>query len=132
MSHETDPKQDRIETSTRQVFDASVEQLDGATRSRLAQARALAVEAAEGRRSTMPAFGRLQIAGIGIAAALAVAIVWLPQQAPESSSGELAALEDIDILLDEGEIELFEDLEFFAWLEAQGETGLAGESDGNG
>jgi hypothetical protein len=123
----------RFEENTKRAFDAGVGRLDGATRSRLAQARAAAIDAAgqpEGRRWLR--LDGVRVAALGVAAMLAVAVVWLPQQAPEPAV-ELTAFDDLDILLDEEELDLFEELEFYAWLDAQaGAAEVAVDADGSG
>jgi len=65
-------------------------------------------------------------------AALAIAVVWLPGRTP-APAVELTAFDDLDILLDEEDLDLFEELEFYAWLEAQAaleET--TADADGSG
>jgi hypothetical protein len=78
----------------------------------------------------MPA--RLAPLGAVAAAVLAVAIFWQGPAAPVAPVGT-AALSDLDILLEGAELELFEDLEFYAWLLEQPELlEQAAEQDDNG
>jgi hypothetical protein len=130
-----DNQKDALETSTRQVFEASVEGLDGATRSRLSRARAAAVEAAEGARHGARfgfRFGGLKFAGAAAAVALAIVIAWQPSLVG-TNDAQQSAFDDLDILLDEEELDLFEELEFYAWLEEQPELeGLPEDPDGTG
>ncbi len=116
---ETSPPDDRLGRKAAEVFAGSVERLDGATRSRLAQARAAAVEALAPRPSQrwLPTGGP-RIAALGLAAGLAVAIVWMPERASVPTES-LTAFDDLDLLLEEEELELFEELEFYAWLDAE-------------
>lgn len=132
MSTEDRNREREIAERARELFDDSVRALDGHTRSRLAQARANAVEAAGSRRfGAWQAPSRLVPLGAVAAAALAVAVIW---QNPESSLGtaEPTVLGDLDILL-EGEFDLFEELEFYAWLLEQPELSDGDEpADGSG
>lgn len=89
-------------------LDASTEQLDGATRSRLTQARHRALESRRQQRWLWPAVGG------AVAASLVVVMVWRGQPVAEQES--LAAL-DFE-LLNEGEsFELMQEVEFLQWLE---------------
>jgi hypothetical protein len=69
----------------------------------------------------------------GVAAAvLAVAVFWGNPQAPVDPVAS-AALTDLDILLEGEELDLLEELEFYAWLLAQPELlEPAIEQDDNG
>jgi hypothetical protein len=112
-----------LEQRAKQLFDASVENLDGPTRAKLAQARNRALE-----RARRPSFtdGLLLpprwAAGLSAAAltAVAVLVVWQNGGAPDRPV-EAAALNDLELLLAEDEFEMLEELEFYAWLEEQGE-----------
>jgi hypothetical protein len=64
------------------------------------------------------------------AAALAVALIWQSPGAPPVSI-ETAALSDLDILLDGEDLDLLEDLDFYAWLLEQPEL-LEGDETGDG
>jgi len=121
MSRKIDESEAAFETRTRRAFTDSVERLDGATRSKLAQARARAVEA-QTRRDVFawPSMARLMPAGALAAALLAAVVVWQLSPPPRSEPA-LAALSDLDILLGDEELELFEDLEFYTWLQEQPE-----------
>jgi hypothetical protein len=112
-----------LEQRAKQLFDASVENLDGPTRAKLAQVRNSALE-----RTQRPSLtdGLLLpprwVAGLSAAAltAVAVLVVWQNGAAPDGPV-EVAAFNDLDLLLAEDELEMLEELEFYAWLEEQGE-----------
>jgi hypothetical protein len=112
-----------LEQRAKQLFDASVENLDGPTRAKLAQARNRALERAQ--RPGL-ADGLLLpprwVAALSAAAltAVAVLVVWQNGGAPDRPV-EIAALNDLELLLAEDELEMLEELEFYAWLEEQGE-----------
>ncbi len=94
--------------------------LDGATLSKLNQARQAAL--AELERPGWLALPGWLPAGGAVAAAMMVALLvrqgLVPAEVPDR-----AAAEDIEILLSGEELDLYEDLEFYAWLEMQPEVG---------
>jgi len=97
-------------------LDESTQSLDAATLSRLNQARHAALAArSRGRRAWW-----LPAAGLAASCALVLAVVaWYP---PAHRAGPAApahpAVADADIAADDG-IEFYQDLEFYAWLDAQ-------------
>jgi hypothetical protein len=113
-----------LEQRAKQLFDASVENLDGRTRARLAQARNRALERATGSHRAARAFGaRNWLATAGVLAAVALVAVLVAQRTVVEDPGvEMAALDDLELLLGEDELEMLEELEFYAWLEEQEEV----------
>jgi hypothetical protein len=111
-----------LEQRAKQLFDASVENLDGPTRAKLAQARNRALEGAERPGLAMLLMPPRWIAAVGTAALAAIVVltVWQGGGAPDRSV-ETAALSDLELLLAEDEFEMLEELEFYAWLEEQGD-----------
>ena len=97
------------------VFDASVAGLDGRTRSRLTQARHAAVEALARPRAAWRSRW-LPAAGLA-AAALAAVVVMLDVQPGNNEPQFAAVVEDMELLTGAEDIELLEDMEFYAWLE---------------
>jgi len=101
----------------------SVDELDAATLSRLNRARQIALNAID-----HPAFGthrRNQWLSVGAAVAVAAVTVAVWQgQVPEPDAGVVSMTApiiadeagDIELLLDDGDLEMYEELEFFAWL----------------
>jgi hypothetical protein len=113
-----------FERHAKQAFDRSVRDLDAATRSRLSQARAAALEHVDGRDTRRGWTWSLAPAGAVAASVLAVAVlVW--QNGPRTELGlQPTAFQDIEILLGEDGLEiemLDEEIEFYAWLEEQPE-----------
>lgn len=98
-----------LETGTREVYRESLDGIDAATRSRLTQARHQALEALPKRRATTL---RWLPAG---AVAAAVVMAWLLVGSGPSNISQSDA--DIEILLAEAELELLEELEFYAWID---------------
>lgn len=112
--HELEP---RTSERVRRLLDDSLADFDAATLSRLNQARHKAL--AELPR---PRRWRWWQPALGLALASALMVMLLPQRiieptvtpaAPDMSELEMALLGDAD------ELELLEDLEFYAWLEQE-------------
>ena len=135
MSESNRQREQDIERRASELFAAEVRGLDGRTRSRLAAARARAVEAASAER---PAFGHetnwlLPLGGVA-AAVLAVVMIWQnPGVGVDSPDPvEAAVVDDLDLLLEGEELEFLEELDFYAWLLERPELlvdgGAAGDS----
>jgi hypothetical protein len=111
-----------FERRAKEAFDRSVREIDGKTRSRLADARRAALEQIDRRQSRPGWTWSLAPAGAVAASALVVAVLlWQNGTRPDLGP---AAFQDIEILLgDEGlEIEMLDqEIEFYAWLEEQPE-----------
>ena len=116
------------------ALDASAQNLDASTRSRLNRARQRALELARPRRFR-PWFVPAGLAS-ACAVLLAVAVVWhrpitvapaggsvftvgTPGM-PSASGGGLSAT-DLDLVSSDDGIEFYQDLDFYAWLDAQGQ-----------
>ena len=131
MSGRNEDREHEIAARARQLFADSVQGVDGQTRLKLAQARAQAVEAAGVRRRRwLPAPAALVPVGGFAAAVLAVALIWQSTGTPPASI-EPAVLSDLDILLDGEDLDLLQDLDFYAWLLEQPEF-LDGNETGDG
>jgi hypothetical protein len=118
-----------LERRAKRAFDDSVAALDGATRSRLTQARHRALdEHAEARdRRWLSTFVP---AGAAAATAL-VAWLFVWQSPVPSEVVQEAQLSDLEILLGEEDLEMLdEELEFYGWLEEQPEFADTGDSVG--
>jgi hypothetical protein len=114
-------REHEFEERTRAAFEASVDALDGRTRSKLTQARhaALAELNATGSRTWTRA--RMVLAGATAAGILAVWIGFGDLGSPPA--GELL-LEDFDIAAEGPNLELLQDVEFYAWIADQpGQSG---------
>ena len=113
----------------KQTLDESAQNLDAATLSRLNRARQRALETSRPRRL------RSWFVPAGLASAcavaLAVAVVWhrptaVPAGAPDpfiaapTAMGNPFAGNDLDLVSSDDGIEFYQDLDFYAWLDAQG------------
>jgi hypothetical protein len=127
-----------FERRTQAVLDASVERLDGRTRSRLNQARQRAIEEYAARQASPPGAawkrwltpGALLPAGALAAAALVAITLWNSPQGVDGEAllarGEAAtAFEDLELLADgeafsvDGDIA---DYDFYEWAAAEAEA----------
>lgn len=120
-----------LEEKTRALFQDSVAGTDGPTSSRLTQARHRAL-----RELGAPAHGwqtRWLPAGL-VAAAASILLVVMMGRLPDTAPGlttEVAT--DLEILLDTDDLELIEELAFYAWLDEQPELQeVIGEDNGVG
>jgi len=105
-----------VEERAKALFDESLGNLDGRTRSALNQARHAALTELEGRQrqGVWRFWGPLS--GVA-AAALFVAVVFGPMWTTMQPTPDNAMpLEDFDIIADAENLELLEDLDFYAWL----------------
>ena len=93
-------------------FDSSVDALDAATLSRLNRARHAAL--AELQQPVRQWTRWVPAAGLAAVAVVAVVIVQNPAGIDEPPP---TAVADMEILLGEDSIEMFEDLEFYSWLD---------------
>ncbi len=104
---------EQLAREAKQAFDQSVYGLDAATLSRLNRGRhaALAEAVRPGREWLRWA------PATGVAAAVVLLVV--TQLGPGEVDVISAPASDLEILLGEESIEMFEDLEFYSWLDAQ-------------
>ena len=129
---EMDP--DTLESRAKALFDESVDGLDGRVRSRLTQARYIAVAELELQRESWLRRWAIPAGGL-TAAALAICIIVVLDMFPDmGNEGQptvaALAVEDVAILSDADNLELLEDMEFYAWLENQPESEEADHATG--
>jgi hypothetical protein len=124
----TDPhlKQTAFEERARELFAASVERLDGRTRSKLTQARHAAAE--ELRKQHAQPWRRLSHAWLPLsgAAAATVLAVWMTISPVGPENGRDMPLDELDLVAGQANIDLLEDVEFYAWIAQQSTGGGAG------
>ena len=106
-----------------QKLRASADELDAATLSRLNRARQAALDTLD--QPAVGTYGRNRWLPVGVAAGIAVlsVAVWQGQpRDPDARSAPITAdemvdeLADLELLLDDGDLEMYAELEFFAWL----------------
>jgi hypothetical protein len=111
-----EPAADALESRSKELFDESVERLDGRTRSRLTQARHAALDELRAGSPRWRGF-RVPAAALATVALAAVLVVtWTGLKEPSAPSGGLP-LDDFDIVADSDNLDMLEDVEFYAWLE---------------
>jgi hypothetical protein len=97
----------------KQAFDDSVERLDGAALSQLNQGRHAALEQlASG--SSKAIWVRWLPAG-GVAAAALITMIMM--RGPDIENMPVEVVSDFEILLQGESLEMFEDLEFYSWMD---------------
>jgi hypothetical protein len=106
------------------LLDESAENLDAATLSRLNRAR----QAALATRRKGPSRWAWSAALAGAAAAVFAVAIGLHQRGAVPSSAPAASLQpaDIDVLTSDDDLDLAENLDFYAWLEKQPAGGPSG------
>lgn len=107
---------DEFERRTKALFGRSVSTLDAKTRAQLAQARAKALDELQHRpvqrwRVWAP------VAGVAVAALASVAVLIETRSQRQPAA---VPLEDLDLLAHE-DLDMMQDLEFYAWLDEQPE-----------
>lgn len=115
--HDEDPWTERI----RQQLDHSARDLDAATLSRLNQARQAALQAA---RSPKPR-PWLWPTAMATACSLALAVAIWPRVVPQPVPAPTTASqpEDFTMLAGDEQLDLYQELDFYAWLDAQPQSG---------
>jgi hypothetical protein len=118
--NENDQKE--FERQTRELFDREVAGLDAATRSKLNRARQRALAELDRPTATLLRGPLPQAAAAAVAvAAIGGLLLLRGGVAPEVATPDFAVVSDIEILLAEDDLEFLEEIEFYAWLEAQPE-----------
>jgi len=108
---------DKLVRQAKALFDESVDNLDGATLSKLNRARQRALEELdEGRQVGMRTW-LLPAGGAAAVAVLVFLVVGTNETDMRVPDGVTAAGSDFEMLIDESSLEMLEELEFYAWLE---------------
>ncbi len=130
MSNNSRDMDGQLIEAVRNRLDEQVDGLDSATLLRLAQARRLALAAAVAPRprwrrmmrpSSRPAGDWLVPAG-AFASVLATAVA-LTLMVAEPGNGSAREMDDVELLTAGEELELYENLEFYQWLQDREQTG---------
>jgi hypothetical protein len=120
-------KDAEFEARTRALFDDSLEQLDGRTRSRLTQARHAALEELRAQRRNPWRRAWLPLGGATVAAVLAVWITVGQLGTATGPEGTALPLEDFDVVAEAPSLDLLEDVEFYTWIAREP---IRGENNG--
>jgi cytochrome c-type biogenesis protein CcmH/NrfG len=132
MSPVTSPPTE-FERNARAVLEESVTRIDARTRSRLNQARQLALEAVSAPHRPWWRSFALMPAGAVAAALLLAVMLWQREPTvhqPPLLEGRVTAVEDMDLLADADGLDLIEgwDGPFYEWAADQSDTNV--QSDG--
>jgi hypothetical protein len=122
MNEKLSEKEARFLEKARQGFLASEEHLDAGTLSRLREARRRAVEASDARGRGFFRIPNWMRAGAFATAAAAVVVftIWVDtprQELPVKNA------DDIEIVLNVDNMDIYEDLDFYEWLAGTGNGG---------
>jgi len=127
---EQEPMSD-FERSAKQAFDASVRELDAATRQRLVQARERALEGMGGTKLGLGWSWSLAPGGALAAAALVAVLLVAHRERPELGPQQFST-GDLEILLGQEDLAMLDDdIDFYSWLEDQPELAPPG-TNGDG
>ena len=111
-----DPGKNKQSSSqAKELFDDSVEGLDAATLSRLNRSRQLALAELQQKRPF--ANWARWVPASGLVAAAVVAVMVMRGPALEGPGEFPVTASDFEMLLEENDLEMFEDLEFFSLLD---------------
>ena len=117
MSEHDERDDASFEARTQSWFAQSVENLDGRTRSRLTQARNAALEALPPPGVHRWRRAWIALSGVTAAALLAVWVTVGPMGGQvQTQDTRAVSLDDLDIAADTTELDLLEDVEFYAWV----------------
>jgi hypothetical protein len=119
-----------LERRAQKLLQESAEQLDGATRSRLTQARHAALDAIK-QRQTKSWFWLMPATGAAAVAVVAVLLMTHTQQAvqPDEQVAATAPVDEMEIVTGEDSLEFYRDVEFYAWLDTVIEEAPPPESE---
>lgn len=106
---------------SKKLFDESVQEIDGKTQSQLNRGRHKALAELQPRKGVRALTGWAPATGAA-AAAVVAAVMW-NSNAPPVDSAPASSATDFEILLDGDSLEMFEDLEFYSWMDLDEEAG---------
>ena len=103
-----------LEIRSKALFDASVAELDASSRSRLCRARHAALEQAQ--RHPRGVWWMPALATAAMAALIAVILPRFDTQSQQPLTESLTAADDMTLLMNDENLDLLEEMEFYAWL----------------
>ncbi len=104
---------DKFGKKAKAAFDASVDELDAATLSKLNASRNKALEELTRPKRQWSRWAP----ATGVAAAVMVAVMWLQSPTAVNDVAGPVNVTDMEILLGEDSIEMLEELEFYSWID---------------
>lgn len=115
--------QDELDPATiqkvRAQLDQGTDQLNVYTVQRLAQARAAALRGERAQRASRS--WRLPVLGGVVAAALVISVTLQIMHRPDAVGIDVATL-DLELLTSQEDLDLYQDMEFYAWLDDEHEN----------
>ena len=105
--------EDDFAGQAKEAFDDSVERLDAAALSRLNQGRHAALEQLENSRGKAEWYRWAPAGGIAAAALVTVMVM----RGPDVENIPAEVVTDFDILLEGESLEMYENLEFYSWMD---------------
>ena len=115
---------ERLAAKAKELFDQSVQGLDAHTQSRLNRGRHEAL--AQLQPGVIHGQWLRWAPATGVAAAAIVAVVVLTGRPPIDDLTPPAVAGDFEILLNQDSFEMLEELEFYTWIELEGEVDTNG------
>lgn len=119
MSHDPERESSEFEARTRALFEQSVENLDGRTRSRLTQARHAALEELRAARTPAWRRGWVPLSGVAAAAVLAVWMTLSPGNQEGQPNDAGVPIDELELFAESPSLDLLQDVEFYAWIAAE-------------
>ena len=107
--------EDKLTRNIKQTLDDSVDSLDGNTLSTIRQIRAQAIDKAIDKAVTQQSNWSVIMTGALATACVMVFAVMILLKSPMSNHA--VPLDDLDLISSSESLELYEDLEFYEWLE---------------
>jgi hypothetical protein len=106
--------EDELKSNIRQSLDDSVDTIDAEMLSKIRQIRAQAIDKAGAGNVLWP---KMLVGGLATACVMVLAIMLLFNS---PTSMQAVPADDIELISSSDSLELFEDLEFYEWLEEDG------------
>jgi len=120
----------RLRELAKQALDQSVDEIDGATLSRLRQARYAAIQQQQRRQPLW--MSRPALASAFSVSALALVVVLMTTHSGSevtpliANDDSVEQMDDLNLLANSEDLDLVQDMEFYEWLEQQDEAGDMG------
>lgn len=111
-----DEREEKLLEAVRKHLDESVEAIDARTAARLREIRVGALAGAEGMRRRFMFPRWVTVGGLATAAVAVAAGLWFAEVRKEPA---VATIDDIEIVVAQEQMQLYEDLEFYRWLAEQ-------------